>query len=76
MPFVTLEWKKCSGCRKTHLLFEAIKILNDDSNKEVQDKKRTHDDEHDVVEVGVEAVLIFWLLFLLSTNNKHNNNDR
>ena len=51
-------------------------MLNDDSNKEVQDKKRTHDDEHDVIEVGVEAVLIFWQLFLLSTNNKHNNNDR
>lgn len=55
---------------KTYLLFEAVEVVNNDSDEEIQDKKRTHYDEDNVVEVTVKAVLLFWLLIrLLIANN-------
>ena len=56
---------------KTYLLFEAVEVVNNDSDEEIQDKKRTHYDEDNVVEVIVKAVLLNWLFIrLLIANNE------
>lgn len=52
-------------------MFEAVEVVNNDSDEEIQDKKRTHYDEDNVVEVTVKAVLLNWLfIILLIANNK------
>ena len=44
-----------------YLLLESVKVVNDDSDKQVQDEERAKNDKYNIVEVGVEASLVHWL---------------
>ena len=45
-----------------YLLFQRVKIINDDTNEEIQRKERSAYDEDDKVEIIIERCLVLRLL--------------
>ena len=47
---------------QTNLLFQAVEVVDDDTDEKIQEEEGTHDDEDDKVEIRSEGCFFFWLL--------------
>lgn len=56
----------------THFLFLLIKIVNNDSNKQIEGKKRAKYDEKNKIDEHIDILLSSWLLIKLQTKTKKN----
>lgn len=59
------RWKTCRKECDTYLLLLLVKVVNNDTNEEVECEERAEDDEDDKVNVHVEVDLIRRLLLYL-----------
>lgn len=54
------------GCRTaTYLLFLLVEVVDNDTNEEIQGEEGPKDDEYDKVDVHVNIILIYGLVFHL-----------
>lgn len=49
----------------THLFLLLVEVIDDDTNEEVEGEERAEYNKDDKIDVHVDVVLIFWLVFHL-----------
>lgn len=53
-----------------YLFFQPVKVVNDDSDEEVQREERTNDNKDNKIQIRSKTVVAFWLLVDLGKKRK------